>query len=187
IATSAIASTPTSRRRSARATDHASGASTSAAPAAQTASAASGWPASRIAPPAAMPASAASAGARSLIALPALQALRARPRAKADPGIDGDAPLLRRDHRVEIELLRLRQLLGEAGKPKDEVDERLRVGRRRAAKAGDEPACLAGVDELLGVHVGQRRDPERRCADQLGENAAGPERDEGAEHRVLDD
>ena len=61
------------------------------------------------------------------------------------------------------------------------------VGRGRAAEAGDEPARLAAVDELLGVDVGERRDPERRLADQLGEDAAGPERDERAEDRVLHD
>ena len=57
----------------------------------------------------------------------------------------------------------------------------------RAAEARHEPARLAAVDELLGVDVRQRRDPERRLADQLGEDAAGAEGDERAEDRILDD
>src|SRR5437867_173285 len=43
------------------------------------------------------------------------------------------------------------------------------------------------MDELFCVEVGQGRDPEVCAADQLGQNAAGPERDERAEHRVLND
>ena len=53
-------------------------------------------------------------------------------------------------------------------------------------KPGDEPARLARVDELVRVDVGERRQAELRRADQLGEHAAGAERDERAEHRVLD-
>ena len=68
-----------------------------------------------------------------------------------------------------------------------EVGERRRVGRRRSAEAGDEPARLAVVHELLRVDVGERRDAEARVADQLGEDAAGPERDERPEDRVLDE
>ena len=43
------------------------------------------------------------------------------------------------------------------------------------------------MHELVRVDVGQRRDSERRVADQLGEHAAGAERDERAEDRILDD
>ena len=42
-------------------------------------------------------------------------------------------------------------------------------------------------DELLGVGERQRCDPELGLADQLGEDAAGAERDERAEGRILDD
>jgi hypothetical protein len=58
---------------------------------------------------------------------------------------------------------------------------------RGAAEAGDEASRLAAGDELLGVDVGERRDPEGRIADQLREDAAGAEGDERAEDRVLDD
>ena len=43
------------------------------------------------------------------------------------------------------------------------------------------------MHELLRVDVGERRDPERGVADQLGEHAAGPEGDERAEDRILHD
>ena len=46
---------------------------------------------------------------------------------------------------------------------------------------------LAGGDELLGVDVGERREPEPRLADQLCEDAAGAERDERPEDGILDD
>ena len=69
----------------------------------------------------------------------------------------------------------------------DEVDEGATVGCRRPTKAANEPAGLAAEDELLGVLVGQRRDPEPGLADELGEHAAGAEGDERAEDRVLDD
>ena len=67
----------------------------------------------------------------------------------------------------------------------DEVDERRRVGRLGAAEAADEPPRLARRDQLFGVDVGQRGDPQARFADELGEDAARPERDERAEDRVL--
>ena len=37
------------------------------------------------------------------------------------------------------------------------------------------------------VDVGERREPEPGVTDQLGEHAAGTERDERAEHRILRD
>ena len=90
-------------------------------------------------------------------------------------------------HGVQVELGHLGEVVREPAEPVDEVDQRGRVGRRRAAEAGDEPPALPPVHELLGVDVGERRDPEGRVADQLGEDAAGAEGDERAEDRVLDD
>ena len=48
-------------------------------------------------------------------------------------------------------------------------------------------AGLSFADEFLGVHVGQRCDPERRLSDQLGEHASGPEGDERTKDRILDE
>ena len=62
-----------------------------------------------------------------------------------------------------------------------------RVGRRGSAVARDEEPGLLLLQELLRVDVGERRDPETGFADQLREDSAGPERDERAERRVLDD
>src|SRR6188768_460653 len=82
----------------------------------------------------------------------------------ADAGVDGDAAVGEREHGVQIELGDCGQILTEPREAQDEVDERGAIGRRGAAEAGDEAARLAAVDELLGVDVRQRRDPERRLA-----------------------
>ena len=55
------------------------------------------------------------------------------------------------------------------------------------AEAGDEVPGLPRGDELLGVHVGHRKRRERGAPDQFGHGASRAERDDGAEHRVLDD
>ena len=67
-----------------------------------------------------------------------------------------------------------------------EIEQRRGVGRLRA-EAAHEPTGLAAEHEVLGVGVGQRGDADLGVADDLGEHAAGPERDERPEHRVLDD
>ena len=69
----------------------------------------------------------------------------------AHPGVDREAAVGKRQHRIEVELGDLGQVLGEEREAKEEVDERGLVGRRRASEAGDEPAGLAGADELFGV------------------------------------
>src|SRR5207248_1512496 len=120
-------------------------------------------------------------------ALPALERRGAQAGVDADPGVHGDAAVRPRHHRVEVELRDFREILRELREAVHEVDERGRVGRRRAAEAADEPTRLPAPDELLGVDIGERRDPEARVADQLGENAAGTERDERPKDRVLDD
>ena len=97
-------------------------------------------------------------------------------------------PVGQREHRVEVEL-RDRGEAPRRARPSrwSTIGERRSIGRGRAAEARDEPAGLPAVTSSLGVDVGQRRDPERRLADQLGEDAARPEGDERAEDGVLDD
>ena len=95
--------------------------------------------------------------------------------------------LREREHRVEIRLRDLRQVVREPREALHEIGERRGVGRRRAAEAAHEAASLALGDKLLGVHVGQRRDSEGCVADQLGEDSAGPDRDERPEDGILDD
>ena len=54
-----------------------------------------------------------------------------------------------RQHRVEVELGDLRQVRGQQGEAQEEVDKRALIGRRRSSEAGDEPAGLAGANELV--------------------------------------
>src|SRR5205085_700332 len=67
--------------------------------------------------------------------------------------VDRDAAVGEAHHRVQVELGDLRQVLGG-------------VGGRRAAIAADGPSGLAAENELLGVDIGERRDPEAGVADQ---------------------
>src|SRR5918912_4044566 len=61
------------------------------------------------------------------------------------------------------------------------------VGRRLPAEPADEATSFSVGNELLRIRIGQRRDPELGLSDQLGKDAAGPERNEWAEYRVLHD
>jgi hypothetical protein len=93
----------------------------------------------------------------------------------------------KRQHRVEVELGDGGEVEAEARQPVDEIDKGREVRRRRAAESPDEDTGLPGRDELFGVHVRERGDPERRLADELSEHPAGSERDERAEHGILDE
>ena len=96
-------------------------------------------------------------------------------------------PLGEREHGIQIELGDLGDVHGQA------APSGARGRPVRAASAGGAPRkprtsrLPCREHELLGIDVGQRRDPEGGFADQLGEDAAGAERDERAEDRVLDD
>ena len=67
-----------------------------------------------------------------------------------------------------------------------EVGECGAVGGRRAAKSPHKTSCLPFEYELFGIDVGQRSNPEGGFADELGEDTSGAERDERAEHGILD-
>ncbi len=103
-----------------------------------------------------------------------------------DARVDGDAAGGETKDGVQVQLCDFRVLLGEARQTMDEVGQGRGVGGRAAAEALDEPAGLAAADQLVGVDVGQGRDGEAGIADQLGEDAAGPEGDQRAEDRVLE-
>ena len=105
------------------------------------------------------------------------------------PGCARRRPRSRRggDHRVEVELGDLRQLLAEHRESVEEVDERGRVGGRGPRKPPTRRPALPPSDQLLRVDVRERCDAEVRLADQLGEHAAGPEGHERSEDRILDD
>src|SRR5207244_3288512 len=88
-------------------------------------------------------------------ALPRLRAEDAlRP---PNPGtcVDHDAAARQPENRIEIKFGDSREVLAQPAQAVDEIHERLLVGGRSAAKAGDELPCLPGRDELLGVDVRQ--------------------------------
>src|SRR5215467_13808404 len=91
-----------------------------------------------------------------------------------------------REHRVQVELHDLGQIVGQQRETQEKFDERRLVGRRGSSEPGHKPAGLAGADELVGIDVRERRQPELRLADQFGEHAPGAECDERAEDRILD-
>src|SRR3954452_5420453 len=119
--------------------------------------------------------------------LPALQRAIFGARAKPNAGVDCDAAARKRQDRIEIELRHLWQVESESREPVHEHDERIRVGRSGAPEAAGELPGLCAADELVGVDVRQRGDPELGAADQLCEHAARAEGDERAEHGVLYD
>ena len=69
---------------------------------------------------------------------PALQRGQARPRLHADAGVHGDAAFAQREYGVQVELGHFGEVVRKAREAQDEVDERRRVGGRRAAEAADQ-------------------------------------------------
>ena len=72
--------------------------------------------------------------------LPAFRAPFHRRVLDAYARVDRDATVRAGEHGVQIELGDLGHLLAEAAQPEDELRERFRIGRRRAAEPGDEQA-----------------------------------------------
>ena len=106
----------------------------------------------------------------------------------ADARIYGHAVVGERDHRVQVELGDLREVLvrarrggrrGRRGRPC-----RPRVGRG-SRRRGRRP-CPTSTSSWASTSVSRER-CERRAPDQLGHRAARAERDDGPEHRVLHD
>src|SRR3954469_7733250 len=119
--------------------------------------------------------------------LPALRALRGCGTLQTHAGVDRHATAFEREHRIEVELGNLGHVLGQPCEPVDEIEQRSGVGRWRAAEAAHETTGLAPEDEPPRVYVGERRDAKARVPDELREHAAGPERHERPEDRVLHD
>src|SRR5215207_4109644 len=119
--------------------------------------------------------------------LPALRRRSRRGPPDANAGVDRNAAVRLRDHRVQVQLGDLGQILGEAGKPVEKADEGSHVGRRCSAEAAHKTSGLASENELFRVDVRDRREPEGGVADQLREDSARAEGNEGTENRVLDD
>ena len=104
---------------------------------------------------------------------------RGRPSRCPDAGVDSDAAVRKGQHRVRVELGNSRVILADPRQAADEIDKRGHVGRRRTPEALDKLPGLAGRDQLLSIDIGHRGDPEADVADQLGEDAARAEGDEG--------
>ena len=120
--------------------------------------------------------------------LPALERAVCVPRPNPNASVDGYAAGRRGDDRVEIELDDLGQLAARAATDGGRSSTSASASAAGAPrKPPNELSSLAAVHELVGVAVGQRRDPEVRAADQLCEDAARSEGDERPEDRVLHD
>ena len=96
----------------------------------------------------------------------------------ADPRIDRNASVGKRDHGIEIELRDRREVFAEACEPVNKILERLPVGRGRTTEARHQPASLADRHELFGVDISQRGNSEGGLADELGEHTPWAEGDE---------
>ena len=90
-----------------------------------------------------------------------------------------------RQDRVELERGDLREVVGEPADTQKQVLERGGVRGRRATMTEQQRGGLGSVDEGRGVVPGQRRDPVRAVADELGDHATDAERDDRPEQKVL--
>ena len=122
---------------------------------------------------------------RPSIGLPALGVGAKMRLCDPDAGVDDDGSVGKADHRVEVELGELREIVGEPGEPVEDVGKRGGICRWSTSEAGDEPARLARGDELVRIDIRQRGQPEVRVTDELGEHTPRAEGDERAEDRVL--
>ena len=76
-----------------------------------------------------------------------------------------------REHRVQVELGDLREILRQLRDAQQQVGER-RLVERRAAEAGDEPPEASARQHPLGVRVAERGEREVGVGDQLRQHAA---------------
>jgi hypothetical protein len=118
---------------------------------------------------------------------PALEPLRCDGRRHAHAGVDCDAALGPGKNRVQIEFGQLGEVGGEPSETQQQVGQRSRVGSGGAPEAGHETTRLAAAHELPRVEIGERREPERRLAHELGECTSGAESHERTEDGVLND
>ena len=101
-------------------------------------------------------------------------------------GVNRYAAARRGEHGIQIKLRYGGDVQAEPRQSVHEVRQCGAVGGRRAAKSPHKTSCLPFEYELFGIDVGQRSNPEGSFADELGEDTSGAERDERAEHGILD-
>ena len=100
--------------------------------------------------------------------------------------VDRDRAVLLREHRVEIDLGDLREVGHQLRDPLDHAGERVLVDARPAAHAAQHLGRADPVDHRARVVAGRRREPERHVAQDLDEDPAEAERDDGPERGIAD-
>ena len=108
-------------------------------------------------------------------------------RGASDLGVDGDEALFVDDHRVEVHLGDLGQVLRESRDAQQQLFERVDVEWRGAAVAEEQRRRAQRPHELGRVLGGERQDAERAVREQLGGHASRAEQQQRSEQRVLCD
>ena len=102
----------------------------------------------------------------------------ARRRRHRDPGGPGQ-------HRQQLQVDDLGQVVGQRRQPQRQVDQRLRAGPpARPGSRRSSGAARGARDQVGGVGVGQRHGPVGPVVEQLGGHAADTERHQRPERRV---
>src|SRR5579875_2866768 len=91
------------------------------------------------------------------------------------------------DQRVDVEFDHLGMSLHQRAQPQQHVLDRLKVAPLGAAVAVEQRKDPQGAQHLRRVEVGQRRDPYRHVAEQLGRGAPRATGDHGTEALIVDD
>jgi hypothetical protein len=103
-----------------------------------------------------------------------------------DAHVDRGGAVRAGEHRVEVDLGELREVVDEVGQPTDDLRDRLLVDRLRTAYALEHLVRGDAVDHRARVGGRGRRQPEGHVLEHLDEHAAETERDDLAEGRVGD-
>src|ERR1700733_2351685 len=110
-----------------------------------------------------------------------------RPSSHLHTSVDDAAALTggEHDHRIQVELDDLWNLLGQPRHAEDDFREGLDVRARTTALTVEQGDAAHLVQELVGVTIGQRRDPEVDVAERLDVDAAKADADERAEQSIV--
>ena len=92
-----------------------------------------------------------------------------------------------RDHGIQIELRYFRNFLGQPGNPKEQLAQRVEIGGCVSPESLQQFEPANAVQEIMGIAVGQRRNPEPNISQYLDVHAAESERDQCAEDGIVGD
>ena len=104
----------------------------------------------------------------------------------ANARVHGDDGVRPGDHGVEVKLGDLRQVVGEPRDAEQGIAHRPDVGRRAARLPEQGRRGANGVDQVVGVGIGERGQPGRVVTEHVGSDPAQAEYHHRAEHRFLD-